>query len=190
VPDELHAALLDAAGRLITDEGIEALTVRRIAAEAGSSTMGVYSRFGGKDGVVDALLSEGFAALREHMADPVLTDDPIEDLVRCARSYRDFALANPTRYQVMFATSYPDFEPSAEGMANAAASFELVCAGVQRCLDAGRVAGFDAHEIAGSVWATCHGLVSLELVAKRPPVLQDDDPFERTLRALLRGFAP
>jgi AcrR family transcriptional regulator len=190
VPDELRTALLDAAGRLIADEGIDALTVRRIAAEAGSSTMGVYSRFGGKDGVVDALLSEGFAALHDHMADPVLTDDPIEDLVRCARSYREFALANPTRYQVMFATRYPGYEPSAEGMANAAASFELVCAGVQRAVDAGRLGGFEVHELAASVWATCHGLVSLELVDKRPPVLEDDVPFERTMRALLRGFAP
>jgi AcrR family transcriptional regulator len=190
VPDELHASLLDAAGRLIATEGLDALTVRRIAAEAGSSTMGVYSRFGGKEGVVDALLCEGFEALAAHMAAPVDTDDPVADLLSCAGRYRSFAMANPTRYQVMFQTSYPNLEPSLRSMTMAATSFEMLCVRVQRCLDACALAGFEVHEIAASMWATCHGLVSLELAGKRPPVLADDDPFERTLRALLRGFSP
>jgi AcrR family transcriptional regulator len=187
VPDDLHAALLDAAGRLIASEGLEALTVRRIAAEAGSSTMGVYSRFGGKEGVVDALLCEGFEALAAHMADPDETDDPVADLLACSARYRSFALANPTRYQVMFQTSYP-IEPSSRSMTMAAASFEQLCERVQRCVDAGAIGGYAAHEIAASMWATCHGLVSLELIGKRPPAVGEDEPYERTLRALLRGF--
>ena len=60
--DETRATLLDAARTLLEADGPAALTVRRIAAEAGMSTMNVYSRFGGKDGVVDELYCEGFLA--------------------------------------------------------------------------------------------------------------------------------
>ena len=98
--DELRETLLSAAGKLIATDGIEALTVRRIAAEAGSSTMGVYSRFGGKEGVVDALLREGFEALRDALTARPLTDDPFEDMVAGCAAYRDFARANPTRWRV------------------------------------------------------------------------------------------
>ena len=58
--DQTSRALLDAAHRLLADHGSEALTVRRIATEAGMSTMNVYSRFGGKDGVIDELFIDGF----------------------------------------------------------------------------------------------------------------------------------
>ena len=186
----MRASLLAAAGELLAQGGTEALTVRNIASSAGVSTMGVYSRFGGKDGVVDALLGDGFTALLQAMRRLPPTDDPLADLLACASAYRRFALQNPTRYEVMFNTALAGFEPSQDSLTCAAASFAEVCANVQRALDAGVVGGYQAHEIAASVWAVCHGLVSLELIGKRPPILADDEPFERTIEALVRGFAP
>src|SRR5207248_521667 len=66
--DEQSRAILGAASRILSEEGAGALTVRRIASEAGCSTMGLYSRFGGKDGVVDELYVEGFRELCESMS--------------------------------------------------------------------------------------------------------------------------
>src|SRR4051794_24641041 len=85
--DEQGHALLDAASRLLSTEGPGALTVRRIATEAGCSTMGVYSRFGGKDGVVEELYKEGVERLFAAM-DLEESDDPLEDLRRCGLNYR------------------------------------------------------------------------------------------------------
>ena len=61
--DDTGTAILRAASDLLAAEGPGALSVRRIAAAAGCSTMGLYSRFGGKDGVVDELFAEGFEHL-------------------------------------------------------------------------------------------------------------------------------
>ena len=55
-----------------SEEGAAALTVRRIANEAGGSTMGIYSRFGGKDGVVDAALRRGLPLLCADIAETPL----------------------------------------------------------------------------------------------------------------------
>jgi AcrR family transcriptional regulator len=188
--DPVRQSLLDAAGEVLARDGASALTVRRIAAEAGTSTMGVYSRFGGKDGVVDALLRDGFLALRAVMDESPPTDDPLADLFACSERYRRFALANPTRYEVMFETALPGFEPTDDSMAVAASTFAELVSRVQRCIDAGVLGGARAEEVALSVWATLHGLVSLELIGKQPPQLVDDDPYARTLGALVRGFAP
>ena len=62
-PTTTREALLAAAHDLLATEGPAALTVRRIAAAAGMSTMNVYSRFGGKDGVLDELFIDGFRRL-------------------------------------------------------------------------------------------------------------------------------
>ena len=80
------APLLDAAHDLLAAEGSTGLTVRRIAAAAGVSTMNVYSRFGGKDGVVDELFIDGFRQLTKHMADTASTPDPITALLACGRA--------------------------------------------------------------------------------------------------------
>ena len=61
--DEQGQRILEAASELLSEEGASALSVRRIATAAGCSTMGLYSRFGGKDGVVDELYVEGFERL-------------------------------------------------------------------------------------------------------------------------------
>ena len=106
-------ALLAAAHDLLATEGPGALTVRRIAAAAGVSTMNVYSRFGGKDGVLDELFVDGFRRLTATMEASPSSDDPIADLraVR-RRATAQFARENPTYYSLMFDRVVPDFEPS------------------------------------------------------------------------------
>ena len=110
--DETRATLLDAARTLLEADGPAALTVRRIAAEAGMSTMNVYSRFGGKDGVVDELYCEGFHRLREYVAKHAKSDDPVENFRAPGVAYRDFALENRTFYSVMFFRPIPGYVPS------------------------------------------------------------------------------
>src|SRR6185436_13872879 len=100
--DDTRAALLAAAHDLLAKEGPGALTVRRIAAAAGMSTMNVYSRFGGKDGVLDELFIDGFRRMGEEMGETPMSDDPAADLLSCGRSYRRFAKRNPTYYSLMF----------------------------------------------------------------------------------------
>jgi AcrR family transcriptional regulator len=161
--DAVGRRLLAAAHRVLADEGPSALTVRRLAAVSGVSTMNVYSRFGGKDGVVDELFSDGFRRLTELMSHSPTTDDPIADLRACGDRYRQFALENPTYYAVMFDKVFPDYTPSDRAQAMAIESLGRLAASVQRAIDAGLLTADDAWLVAAGLWASCHGLVSLEL---------------------------
>ena len=55
-----RAKILEAAGEILHEEGVGALSVRHIAKRAGISTMGVYSYFGGKDQVCEQLYIAAF----------------------------------------------------------------------------------------------------------------------------------
>ncbi len=59
--------LLEAALRLLEERGPGALRVRDVAAAAEQSTMGVYTHFGSKQGLLEQLYLHGFERLEERL---------------------------------------------------------------------------------------------------------------------------
>jgi len=188
--DESSAAILDAARDLLAREGQGALTVRRIAAAAGGSTMNVYSRFGGKDGVIDALLIEGFEKLTEVIRDAHASPDAIDDLMTCARGYRTFALTHSTYYELMFDRSIPGYEMSAQAISAAAAGLGSLAERVQRAMDEGVIRDGDAIQTATVFWSACHGPVSLELKMTGKADTDWNEVHRQLIEGLIRGLAP
>jgi AcrR family transcriptional regulator len=187
--DPARSALLDAASAILAEEGPDGLTVRRIAARAGCSTMLVYSRLGGKQGIVEALYVEGFERLSAEMRASRVTNDPIADLRRSGRHYRKFALENPTYYAVMFDHALPDFEPSPDALTVASRTLDQLAALVQRAIDAGRFARGNARQLAGALWAANHGVCSLELKHVYPPDIDWPKCHEQVINGVLDGLS-
>lgn len=186
--DDVSVNLLRAASDLLRTQGSTALTVRRIATEAGVSTMAVYSRFGGKDGVVDQLYVQGFERLSQAMNDVDSTSDPLHDLMLCGIAYRAFALANPTLYDIMFDRVVPDFEPSSPALVIASGTLELLANRVRRVIDSGQLRPVEPLHTAAALWATCHGVVSLEMKQVGPPTISWDAVFEQVNSTFVRGL--
>lgn len=171
---EVRGALLRAARELLDRSGPAALSVRDIAAAAGVAPMGVYKRFGSKNGILDALLEQGFtelaAAVDPTHRDVVPTDTdpssaaaPPSVVAAGMHRYRRFALTNPALYALMFDRPVPDLEPSAAAMAAARTAFNHLVTAVQLGIATGDFHPGDPTEIAQRLWAGCHGAVSLEL---------------------------
>src|ERR671937_275766 len=118
--------LLAAALRVLRDEGPSALRVRRVAAEAGCSTMGVYTWFGGKEGLVEAMWVDGFRRLQSALLDASAGGQPLRRLAHLGVVYRDWALAHSTEYELMFGRAVPEFEPSLGAKAEAAPAFAAI----------------------------------------------------------------
>jgi AcrR family transcriptional regulator len=190
--DDARAALLAAAHDLLAKEGPSGLSVRRIAAAAGMSTMNVYSRFGGKDGVLDELFIDGFRRMGEEMGESPTSDDAGADLLACSEAYRAFAKRNPTYYSLMFDRVVPDFEPSPHAIEIALAALDRVTTRVRRAMEAGVIRQGDPFEVATALWACQHGVASLEARAMG----DDEEPFDWdavsaiVTASLVRGLAP
>src|SRR5690348_8423432 len=159
-----RATLIEIAARLLAQEGPKTLSTRRIAAEAGSSTMAVYTHFGGMDGLVREIVHEGFARLQKHMTSVRVTEDAVADMATLGRAYRQNALANPHLYTVMFGgASLSGFQLTDEDRQYGRFTLANVveCAG--RCVEAGRFGGGDPVLLAHHMWVATHGLINLEL---------------------------
>jgi AcrR family transcriptional regulator len=187
--DGTRRALLSAAHDLLATEGPAALSVRRIAAAAGVSTMNVYSRFGGKDGVLEELYMDGFARLGDAVVDFQPTGDALDDLRRCGAGYRQFALENPTYYSLMFDKPVPEFEPSNAALEAALAALARVVDRVEQAMTAGALAPGDPFEVATGLWACQHGLVTLQMRHHDDGVFDWPTIAKATIDAVLRGYA-
>ncbi|MEO8264943.1 MAG: TetR/AcrR family transcriptional regulator [Ilumatobacteraceae bacterium] len=186
--DSVGSLLLEAASDLLEAEGPGALTVRRIANAAGVSTMNVYSRFGGKDGVVEHLFIEGFQRLGQAMNSVVPTDDPIADITSCGMAYRQFAIDHPTLYSVMFDRVVPDFQPTNDAKLIAGSTLGLLAQRLDRAMTAGALRPGDPLHTAALVWATCHGVVSLEQKAVGPMAVDWPEVYQQALRMIIAGL--
>ncbi len=187
--DVTGQALLTAAHDLLESQGPTALTVRRIATAAGVSTMNVYSRFGGKDGVLDELFSDGFRRLGEQMAATPSTADALADLHACGAAYRAFARDNPTYYSLMFDRVVPDYRPSDAARQIAVATLSHLASRVERAMDAGVIARRDPFQVAMALWACQHGLVSLAARTTDVEAFDWDVVSPMGSAAMVRGLA-
>jgi AcrR family transcriptional regulator len=191
--DERRAAVVEAAARLLAEEGPQGLSLRRIAAEAGGSTQLVYTLFGGKRGLADALYAEGFgrlaAACRRALAASPPPGDP-ERLMAIGRAYRAFAQSEPAFFAVMFGKAIPGFTATTATTGRCRAdTFGSLVSEVQACMDAGTVRANSAEEMARLCWVTVHGLTALEAAG----MLRADDPdafVEEALRTPLLAHQP
>jgi AcrR family transcriptional regulator len=184
----IERELLSAAEAVLVKKGPAGLTVRAVAAEAGIAPMGVYSRLGGKAGLVDALLMRGFDRLRAAVE---ASDEPdtLRRLRACGQLYREFALANTHFYEIMFGGAIPREATSKEVAEHAAGAFGVLVRGVELAAAAGRIAAPDASQVAQQLWSALHGAIALELKG----LLHAEDPaasYEALVETLLRGLAP
>jgi len=159
----VRTAVLDAAKHLLVAEGPAALTVRRISGEVGCSTKVIYTLFGGKDGLSEALWLEGFARLERHLLAVPAEDDPLAALHAGLEAYRAYALDEPDYYRVMFQNAMHGFKPGDDAVAAGRRTFDILVHAVAACLEAGRLRGATAGEIADVLWMAIHGAVSLEI---------------------------
>ena len=156
----IQAAVLDVAARVIATEGSRALSARRLAADAGTSTMAVYTHFGSMDAVRAAVRKEGFNQLRERLAAVGANEDPISDLARQGLAYARWALEFPNLYRATFLEAPVGANDIEAGLA----TFQPLLEVVQRCVADHRIAPGDPHRIATKIWTSLHGSLCAQLL--------------------------
>jgi AcrR family transcriptional regulator len=162
----VRAALIEAAARILATDGPGALSTRRLAADAGTSTMAVYTYFGSMDRLRRAIRAEGFARLASELDARPRTGDPVADLAAGGLTYLTSGLASPELYRAMFSDRPPVGDDDA-----GAGIFQRLTGEVTQCVTAGRFHPADpsmTQAWAGEIWTMRHGMVTLALTGLLP----------------------
>jgi len=153
--------LSEAALRLFREQGYEAVSLRKLAAEAGVSKGQPYSYFASKE--------ELFAYLRADLvrqfADFILhrsieLQDPLARIRAILMQFVDFVVDHPEEYRLMFALRQPDPRKYPELIQARLDLMQPMLDAFQEAIDDGAVHGTPGVQ-AHIAWAMIHGLLSL-----------------------------
>jgi AcrR family transcriptional regulator len=158
--------ILDVARTLLTTEGIEALTLGRIARVLGIRTPSLYKHFASKRELEATLIAEGLEASAE------MLEAAGPDLAAIAAAYRRFALERPALYRLMTERPLPR---------------EDLPAGVEARAAAPLLRALGDPDLARATWAFAHGMVELELAGRFPPGADLDAAWAKAVSALQAG---
>lgn len=162
VDPRVRERIVATAARLLATEGT--VSARRLARELGTSTMVVYTHFGGMDELTRHVMRRGFQGFGTELDRGAVTDDAVADWMTYLWNYRRFALREPHLYAVMFGPGLAAFnlgDPS--DRESARSTFVSLLRRIHACVNAGR---WDVHDVttAGdAIWSGVHGHTTLEL---------------------------
>jgi AcrR family transcriptional regulator len=126
--------IIEAAAKLLTEGGRDAVSTRAVSAAAGVQAPAIYRIFGDKQGLLDAVASHGFETYLNSKKDNPVTDDPVADLRRGWDLHVDFGLAHPALYSLIYGDLRPGGEPPAARQASA-----ILASMIHRIAEVGRL---------------------------------------------------
>lgn len=166
--EEIRTLIMDAARELFASEGVESVTMRRIADRIEYSPTAIYFHFKDKEALLKELCEHDFREFAKNFAVLLQIPDPIERLRRAGHAYIRFGFEHPSHYRVMFMT--PKFESPSETSLVTKGNPEEDAYAFLRGLVEQAVAEkrlrdryTDVDLVAQTVWAGVHGVISLEI---------------------------
>jgi AcrR family transcriptional regulator len=179
----LDAGQVVAAAAAVADaEGLEAVTLARVAADLGVKSPSLYNHVAGRDGLVRGVALLGLNDLAAALREAAIGRAGPEALLATAQAYRSFVKEHPGRYAAgaITAPAVDDEEHRA-----AAAAVVDVMTGVLR---AWSLSEEDTIHALRGFRSAVHGFASLEAAGGFGIELDLDASFERLIRALAAGF--
>ena len=176
--NEPKAKILNAASSLFLAGGAAALSVRAIAKHAGVSTIGIYSHFHGKQGILDTLYIQGFQLVEQAMSGGIdnYIDGCIDDkaisaadelnnsvarVMLAARNYLELAETHEAHYKLIFGEENGSYSPSKEAKQASIEAFKALTS-VTTIILPPTASTEEQQSAAMQIWALTHGFVSLK----------------------------
>lgn len=190
---DLRQSLINAAIALISEEGINDLSLRQVARRVGVSHNAPYRHFEDKEALLAAVAEQGFQSLRVAMetARQVIPPDSPQRLEAIGIAYVHFALAHPFHYRLMFGDYRCNLSKYSALAETAQQSFMVLVSTIME----GQIAGIfrlaDPVDMARVAWSLVHGQSMLGLDNKLQ--VKQGEEFEAFLKfssqMLIQGLA-
>src|SRR5512138_1571974 len=162
---DLENALIQAGVQILSKEGVEGLSLRKVAKRVGVSYAAPYAHFKDRQSLIAAISTEGFKQLYTALdaAAAAHAEYPSQQLVDAALAYVQFAVDNTDIFKIMFSgvlekeREYPSFVEISHK------TFERVVEIVRACQAAGILRSAPPELMAVYIWGQVHGVISLVL---------------------------
>jgi AcrR family transcriptional regulator len=202
--EALRTRIVEAARDIVSERGLDGLSMRGIAERIEYSPATIYLYFRDKEDLLGEVIEAGFARMGEYIEEEMgrLAGErnPALEHRALGRAYARFGLENTAYFRVMFELpTVPQLECATQcdgghptGVPEG--SWEYVVGTVRRAMDAGLFAAGDPLKATTIAWGLIHGLTSLYLSGHLSEVATSHEAFlelvEMAMDSLGSGFVP
>ncbi len=194
--EEVRTRILDAARELFAEQGVEAVSMRKIAERIEYTATALYFHFRDKDALLRELCAHDFLAFTRRFLSLAKVQDPIERLTGLGEAYVAFAVKHPHHFRLMFMTPHmPIVTPEGIRRGNPQ---EDVYAFLRETVREGIAQGRFRKDLSGvelvtqTIWAGVHGVAALEIARPKDDWV-DWAPLKGRVRVMIdtlfRGMA-
>ena len=162
---DLYASLIDTASEMIKADGIDGLSLRKLAERIGVSRTAAYHHFKDKNDLLCAIACQGFKKWQQ-ISDTILTNESLDSenkYRQFVHAYINFATNNPSLYELMFgSTIWKNHQGTDELKSVAYASFQYQVEMTKNWQEKHLLpAREDSLRLSQVMWATLHGIAHL-----------------------------
>ncbi len=186
---DLKNALIEAGIEILSKEGVNGLSLRKVARKAGVSHAAPYAHFADKQSLIAAIALDGHSKIHARIEEVQVLhpNDPLKQLVRLAWAYMQFGLESPAHYKITFSglieneKNYPEL---VEVTRQSLAALQKIIAD---CQSAGILSSseYETEIVAITLWGLIHGLVSLVIESQvSSDLMKKTQPQDMVIAAL------
>lgn len=188
----LRREILTAARELLAKEGYESVSMRKIAERIEYSPTTIYLYFRDKQELVREVCEETFALLTRKLEKVIAAEpDPIERLKAGLKAYVHFGIKHPDHYRVSLMMPHQHERDDGFLTSPGADAFQILVRGVTSAVESGRLRETDVMAVSQALWATVHGITSLQ-ISKGDcfPWVDRERLIDLTVDSIVRGMEP
>lgn len=183
--EEIRSSILKAAGALVTKEGCQMLSIRKIADAIEYSVPVIYDHFENKEAILLELTKQGFQVLnKELIKAQKRSTDPEKQIEAMAYSYWEFAFDHKAHYQVMYGLGIPSCE-TVNQISELNTFSGLILQPIKALIALNKKTSTDPYLKLHTFWSMLHGLVSINMMNNDESKTQLN---QRVIQDFITGF--
>jgi len=175
VVGETESAILAATRDLLAEGGLEALSMRAVAARVGTTPTAIYHYFQNKEDLVTRVVARGFQESEKHLWRAVepFPEGSIERIAALGDAYIRFAFGHETYFKIIFGigAEHPRKLSDVPGQGG----YRVLRQCVVDAMKAGTIRKADPDMVVLYLWSIVHGLVTISMAFDSPSLLADTE---------------
>jgi len=190
--EEVRERIVSIARRVVAEEGVDALSIRRVTREMGYSPGIVYHYFESKERLLSCVLEQGYARILAAVQPPGEHTQPDEAIRAALTRYVENGLVWGAEYRALMFSSSPSVLAftSVLGESESGPALRMLASTLEEGVARGMFAPCDARLTAQAVWSAAFGLLARLLVERDVPEARRTRLIYREIDILLRGLRP